>query len=325
VSRAAFSAIVGLLALAAQGSSSADVMMGAHVGSPGDTNWQGEFLSLESSIGRKLAIDSDYSDWAEFPDVTRIKWDIQTGHLPMQSWRILFDDLNPNACATAAAITAGTYDTQLTQQANALKKLGVTILVRYNYEMTDNQENTCFTGFPVAQNTPLAGQEYVSAWRHIVQKFRAVGATNVQWVWCPGADAWIHNTWQYFWPGPSYVDWVGIDDYNKGDTDLSFGTDPGIPQFVAAAPSLGKPMMIAENAAFNDPTMSPDPQTVWINTAHSFVKAHPEITAYLYWDSSAAAPPPPPYSGSGYWLQGTGLAAYKAMANDPYFTAPGVP
>lgn len=248
----AFGVGTSLAAVAGASAAAAAILLGAHVGSPGDPNWQAEFTGLESQIGRQLGIDSDYADWATFPDTPRIKWDLQTGRTPMQSWRVLFQDSNPNACATAAAINAGVYDAQIAQQAAALKALGGTILVRFNYEMTDNQENTCFTGFPIDQNLPLAGQEFISAWRHVVGRFRAAGATNVQWVWAPGADAYINNTWNLFYPGAAYVDWVGLDNYNKVDVVASFATDPGTPQFYAAGVPLGKPMIISENAALND-------------------------------------------------------------------------
>jgi mannan endo-1,4-beta-mannosidase len=57
----------------------------------------------------------------------------------------------------------------------------------------------------------------VAAWRHIVTVFRALGASNVTWLWTvnivndtqrgaiPSPAAW--------WPGSSYVNWVGIDGY----------------------------------------------------------------------------------------------------------------
>lgn len=319
----AFAALIAAIPTVFVGGPRAQVMMGAHVGSPGDANWQAEFVALETQIGRKLAIDSDYADWASFPDAPRLQWDIQNGRLPMQSWRVVYQDANPNSCATAAAIAAGTYDTQLARQAAAVKAVGGTVLVRFNYEMTDNQENTCFTGFPIDQNLARAGQEYIAAWRHVVSAFRAVGATNVKWVWAPGADAYINSEWTLFYPGAAYVDWIAIDNYNKVDFPDSFATDPGMPQFAALMPALGKPLMVSENAAFQDPTLHPDPQTVWLETARSFMKGNPAILAFIYWDSQAAAPPPPPYNGAGYHLQGRGLAAYKAMANDPYFMASG--
>ncbi len=303
-------------------SAHAGAMIGAHVGFPGDPNYAAKIDELESQIGKKFAIDAEVLNWETFPDIQHVRWDAQTGHLPVQSWRVVFSNSNPNACATAAAIIAGTYDTLLAQQAAVLRSFGGKILVRFNQEMTDNPENTCFTGFPVSQNVPLAGQEFISAWRHVVAKFRANGATNVQWVWCPGAGAFWQNIWSYFYPGPSWVDWVGIDDYNPVDTPASFATDPGIPEFITAGATLGKPMMIADTGAFQDPTANPDAQTTWISTAHTFVKAHPQIQAFIYWDAQSdnnIKEPPPPYAGTGYVLSGTGKTAFKAMANDPYF------
>ena len=296
----------------------AGVLIGAHIGFQNNPNFITDVTDFETSIGRKLSIDSDYDDWGAFPDTPRIVWDIQTGHIPMQSWRVLVNYLNPLACATGAAISAGTYDTKIDQQAAAAKAFGSTLLVRYNYEMANNVENTCFTGFLITKdNSAQAGQIFIAAWRHIVGRFRAVGATNVKWVWAPGAQTWADGTWKYFYPGSAYVDWVGIDDYNIVDTPSSFVTDSGMPQFIANAPTLGKPLMVTENGAYNDPKLSPDPQTTWINTAHAYMKNSSVISAYVYWNDSAGPVLPPPYTGSGYLLQGTGLAAFKSMANDP--------
>lgn len=73
--------------------------------------------------------------------------------------------------------------------------------------------------------------------------------------------------------------------------------------------------------------MNPDPQTVWINSARTYLESHPKISAYVYWDSTAAdhVLPPPPYQGTGYLLSGAGLSAFKVMANDPYFNGKGLP
>jgi mannan endo-1,4-beta-mannosidase len=56
---------------------------------------------------------------------------------------------------------------------------------------------------------------FVAAWRHIVNVFREQGADDVTWLWTvniintrggvPSPAAW--------WPGNSYVTWVGIDGY----------------------------------------------------------------------------------------------------------------
>lgn len=303
----------------------AGALLGVHMGFPNDPNYAAKFVTFEGQMGQKMAIDAEVLNFATFPDIQHVRWDAQTGHLPVQSWRVVFQTSNMNVCATATDIIAGKYDTLLAKQAAVLRSFGGRILVRFNQEMTDNPENTCFTGFPVNTNILLAGQEFIAAWRHVVAKFRAAGATNVEWVWCPGAGAFWQNIWQYFYPGPAWVDWVGIDDFNFFDTLQSFATDRGIPQFLTAGAQLGKPMMIADNGAFEDPTMNPDPQTVWVNTGHNWMKAHPEVKMFIYWNAEAdngARLPPPPYSGTGYVLSGAGKAAFRAMANDPYFASP---
>jgi mannan endo-1,4-beta-mannosidase len=62
--------------------------------------------------------------------------------------------------------------------------------------------------------------EYRAAWRHVVTLFRDSDAINVTWLWDisgrrPGAA--LARSW---WPGPQYVDWVGIDGYfaTRADT-----------------------------------------------------------------------------------------------------------
>ena len=55
---------------------------------------------------------------------------------------------------------------------------------------------------------------FVAAWRHIVHCFRARGAQNVTWLWTINT---IHKRQgsvpRPWWPGNSYVTWVGIDGY----------------------------------------------------------------------------------------------------------------
>jgi len=321
MNRIAVAAILSLWAGMAAGAAQAGVMLGAHVGMESDMNSTSDFIALEAAIGRKLAIDNDHQDWTEFPKTERVKWDITHGRTSMLSWRILYHENNPEGgCATAQAIVAGTYDAQLERQAAAAKALGVPLLVRFNYEMTSNKENTCFTGFRVKLNPSVAGNEFIAAWRHVVDKFRAAGATNVKWVWAPGQGAYQQGIWRMFYPGADYVDWIGIDDYNKEDTPASFATDPGILAFYAATSSMGKPLMIAETGAVSDPRQNPDAQTLWLTTAHAFLKTHPAIKAFVYWNNAGTfARENVGYGGSGYVLQGPGLAAFRAMANDPYF------
>jgi hypothetical protein len=316
------------MAVFVAGPALAGVMLGAHIDAGHDPNSQADFAALEAAIGRKLAIDNDHEDWKEFPNVDRIRWDARNGRMSMLSWRIVFDRGDPSAgCATADAIDAGTYDTQLRKQAQAIKSIGRPVLIRFNYEMTNNKQSTCFTGFRGRSNLPLAGSKYVTAWRHVVDVFRSVGATNARWVWAPGHQAYVNGHWKPYYPGDAYVDWIGVDCYNKGGTPASFADDPGIQAFYRVAAPMGKPLMVSETGALNDPRLNPDPQTVWLTTARAFLKSKPAIKAFVWWSSSGLhrhrrhRNSDPTYAGSGYALKGSGLAAFRAMANDPYFQA----
>ena len=56
---------------------------------------------------------------------------------------------------------------------------------------------------------------FVAAWRHVVTIFREQGARNVTWLWTVNivdglSDVTDPAPW---WPGSSYVNWVGIDGY----------------------------------------------------------------------------------------------------------------
>jgi beta-mannanase len=57
--------------------------------------------------------------------------------------------------------------------------------------------------------------DFVNAWKHVVDVFRAQDVSNVKWVWtvnwADDPDGTIN--FREYYPGDSYVDWVGIDMY----------------------------------------------------------------------------------------------------------------
>jgi beta-mannanase len=94
------------------------------------------------------------------------------------------------------------------------------------------------------QNNETA--DFLDAWRHVVDRFRAAGADNVVWIWSPHL-AYANN--EDFYPGDAYVDWVATGVLNYGTVanwsqwwtfDQIFG------QRYARFARLGKPIMIAE-------------------------------------------------------------------------------
>lgn len=63
-------------------------------------------------------------------------------------------------------------------------------------------------------------EDYVRMWRHLHDHLSdtALRSTHIQWIWSPNhADIGEYAAEEYY-PGDDYVDWIGIDGYNWGDS-----------------------------------------------------------------------------------------------------------
>jgi hypothetical protein len=136
-----------------------------------------------------------------------------------------------------AGIAAGQFDPYLSLYAETVKAYRHPVIISFGHEM-----NGSWYSWGYGHTTPAV---FVSAWRHIVRLFRALGATNVTWMWTvniindtqrgkiPRPTAW--------WPGSSYVNWVGIDGYYlKASWQFAplFGPTIGVVRELTDAPIL---------------------------------------------------------------------------------------
>lgn len=80
-------------------------------------------------------------------------------------------------------------------------------------------------------NTPA---RLVAAWKYVVDRFTAAGATNVRWVWNSGGDLGPNPITPGCYPGDTYVDFIGADIYNTSPA----GTVP-TDYAILAATTLG--------------------------------------------------------------------------------------
>jgi mannan endo-1,4-beta-mannosidase len=153
-----------------------------------------------------------------------------------------------------SAIASGQYDAYLRSYATAVKEFGDQVVLSFGHEMN----GTWYTwGY---QHTSAA--VFVAAWKHIVTVFRTQGASNVTWMWTVNIidtlDNHIPNPAPW-WPGASYVNWVGIDGYYYdpswtfaslfGPTIVSVRVlthDPILISETGAQPSAGQPAKIAD-------------------------------------------------------------------------------
>ena len=155
-----------------------------------------------------------------------------------------------------AAIAAGQYDAYLRSYAAAVKAFGARVILSFGHEM-----NGYWYSWGHRHVSPAV---FVAAWRHIVTVFRQQHADNVTWLWTVNiidrrGDIPSPARW---WPGSSYVTWVGIDGYyfKRSWTFASlFGPtikavraltlDPILISETAARPETGQPAKIADLVA----------------------------------------------------------------------------
>ena len=108
-----------------------------------------------------------------------------------------------------AGIASGRYDAYLTSYAEAVRAYRHPVILSFGHEMNGN-----WYSWGYQHTSPAA---FVAAWRHVVDIFRALGANNVTWLWTVNIINDTHGGTiprpAQWWPGNSYVTWVGIDGY----------------------------------------------------------------------------------------------------------------
>lgn len=136
------------------------------------------------------------------------------------------------------AVGTGKYDNWIRGMALSYKALNQDIFLRLGYEF-DGAWN---------KYDPTA---YIAAYRHIVDIFRNEGVTNVAFVWdsyTPDQDStdptqtgyrWNGNPMFAWYPGDSYVDWFGFNEWKNG-FDASW--------FMSQAAAHHKPVLIGEES-----------------------------------------------------------------------------
>jgi Glycosyl hydrolase family 26 len=113
------------------------------------------------------------------------------------------------AGASVAGIAAGQYDAYLSAYAESVRAYRHPVIMSFGREM-----NGTWYSWGYGRTSPAV---FVAAWRHIVTLFRALEVRNVTWMWTVS----VINDTQHgavprpnrWWPGSSYVNWVGIDGY----------------------------------------------------------------------------------------------------------------
>jgi hypothetical protein len=255
-----------------------------------------DILTLESQIGRKLAMDMHYYIWTgNFPGTLEDS-DITTSRLPIDSWNCQLSD---------AQVAAGAGDLLIQTRALAIKNFGHPVFLRYLWDMNEPASllgrGPCYDPSTDNPDGTFSPAEFVLAWQHIRQIFTQEKVTNVIWVWNVAASG-VDPTPYY--PGDSYVDWVGIDAYDA--------TGAGFAQTIApiynVAATFHKPILIAETGEIAVA------QPVFFQAAPPALKSQfPLVAGMVYYDAKSSL--------EDWRLSSAGIAAFAALGSNPYLSA----
>jgi beta-mannanase len=114
-----------------------------------------------------------------------------------------FIQLNPHN-VSIADIAAGRFDTYIRRYAAAVKAFELPVVLSFGHEM-----NGTWSTWSLPHTRPAA---FIDAWQRIVSIFRNSGAINATWAWDISHGAHPPQEW---YPGDTYVDWIGIDGYMR--------------------------------------------------------------------------------------------------------------
>lgn len=229
-------------------------------------------------VGRPPRIVMTYKNWSSLPFSSEEFEAIgRRGAVPMITWEPWTSAERP---FPLRAIAAGKYDRYLRRAAGSAANWGKPFMVRFAQEMNGNW-------FPWGRGVDgNTARDYRKAWKHIVDLFRAQGATNVIWVWSPNEDSGGNFQFVPLYPGDRWVDWVALDGFN-------FGGSQGWPSFTTIFGSTydrlvaltDKPVMIAETGSTEDWGSKPE----WVASAlEREAPRFPHLRAIVWFDGETS-------------------------------------
>jgi hypothetical protein len=201
--------------------------------------------SLAAALGRRPGFIVVFEQWPETPPATpetampaltglaeSLAAIERTGAVPVVTWEPMYyrQTDGVEVFIPAAAVLNGSYDAYLEAFARLLATRPGPVQVRLMHEPNLSRYHW---GVTRESYGPSAADIYRQLWRHIVSRVRSSPEgrtrTRLQLVFCanaesvpgpgntPGAD-W--NTIEAYYPGNEWVDAVGVDGYNWGDTQI---------------------------------------------------------------------------------------------------------
>jgi hypothetical protein len=256
--------------------------------------------TLESQVGRTMAIERGYSQWNDPQPSTKVINDVSAGRTALISIR---PQLQDGTKISWAAVASGADDAAIQAQARGLASVNAPVMLSFHHEADLS------SGYGTAD-------EFRAAFRHYVAVVRSTGEQNISFVLILSAADYGSQIANWY-PGDDVVDWAGADAYNFGACKSGVGPWRSFAAAVAPFEAWGakhdKPQVLAEWASAENPS-DPGAKAQWITDAATVMKSWRQLHATSYFDQV----------GSCDWRltsSTSAMAAFTALATSTYANA----
>jgi hypothetical protein len=276
--------------------------------------------SFDAMVGRHSQIVQWYQPWGQEKAVGDYQPALDTealqrisarGSTPMITWEA-WGKINGVDPSHVRNITNGSFDAYIDSWATGLRGHGRPVYLRLFHEMNGDW-------YPWSYNVNgNSAADLIAAWRYVHGRFQQAGATNVIWVWSPNIED-GRVSYNALYPGDAYVDWFGVDGYNRG-THWSYSSWQTPAQlFQRSFDSIqalngSKPIVIAETSSVEEGGS----KGAWVSSLYSQLPLQfPRLRAivWFHYDMSYN-------SNESNWKLDTSsgpVTAYTSSTNSPTY------
>jgi mannan endo-1,4-beta-mannosidase len=247
----------------------------------GDRPSERDILKFREDYGKAPYLVMVFTDWGRFADNGTLKAIYSSGSVPFITWEPW--KAYEKEPIDYEGLLEGKYDKYISDFAGRLKSAGKPVYLRFAHEMNGDW-------YPWA-GTRIGAETYKAMYRHVKDTFDAAGADNVIWVFSvnredvpPTKD----NRFMLYYPGDKYVDYIGIDGYNWGNTRswsrwMTFSEL--FRKSYEEATGTGIPVIISEFSS----AKSGGDKAVWIKDAMADIKNWKDIRAFVLFNVNKEA------------------------------------
>lgn len=244
--------------------------------------WIGAFLSdspravdiqaFQKNFGKKPYLVSVFVDWNYVLEPELIGSVYGQGSVLVVTWEPW--DAQQKKGIDFDGLLSGAYDDTLRRFSEQLKNIDRPVYFRFAHEMNGNW-------YPWS-GVRLGAEKYIRVWRYVRDKFETFGAKNVKWIFCVNAEdvPRENNHFIQYYPGDAYVDFIGIDGYNWGNSreDSRWQSFSRIFRpFYQESLRLQKPVLITEFSS----TSSGGSKADWIREALAEMKSMHRLKGFV--------------------------------------------